>query len=853
MINAASTSVKIADKPRIRLAWAVDWRYARPGAGHRGVFRTLAAASKLQRASNGIKVNQQQRNAASPRTLDSPSRADAKVGLRRLPDAPGPGVGKPPVVANAQSAARSLFAALNQRDVSAVLSLLADDVQYENLGSSTVLRGRAAVGRFYLEALAALPEDAVFVLEGPGGPSTDPWVDDEAAGAGGPILQAGMAWRVELDGRVVPLSRGVGVYWADPRTGRLARIWDNPEHTVKQATPSLTSAAWDSPLLRGLGLAPVVMPAAVTVGSFLNNLGPGGGEAAVGGMAPTGNGGGGGGGLAGSVLSTLNRVMAFQSQGSVASGASSNRGSSSSSSGGVGGGGIVPGSGRGAVYRDHTRGQQVNGGGGRAVVAAAASAAAAGGGGGGAGSGVSAAAPKAQPGGGGSRPMRGSGAPASSSANAGGAAAAAAAPAARSGIAAAAGARSTNGAVLTSPTTTTTAVRNGSGGGSAAASGVRATVTAPPAAAAATATVSVVGARDVTALSSSGEAIRMRQLPEPTPTQLAKSTPTPTPTPTPGGASASVASSVASVDGGDNGTATTSSASTTAAATIAAATPALSQSTAAGTEAAAATTTTTTTTTTASAPSSCSSSSSSGRANSVSGGGGGGDSGNGGSGDGGVVSGSVDSGSGSDTDGGSGGGGGGGGPASLPFRPSASSSADLTGLWEKDPAASQVEEYESMLDVLELGGLQKVTARLIDGLDVRQDEQRFEVSFVTVVPFFRVTEKSRFGGLTSMMRRDLRSGRQTAQAEHIPGGVAVDMRWESPLAGSLKEEYVLSEEGAQMAVTSSIRIGARSAVATQVYRRSSRNKNDFLASKRSSYGSLEDVLKSQEKKYGKMK
>lgn len=42
-----------------------------------------------------------------------------------------------------------------------------------------------------------------------------------------------------------------------------------------------------------------------------------------------------------------------------------------------------------------------------------------------------------------------------------------------------------------------------------------------------------------------------------------------------------------------------------------------------------------------------------------------------------------------------------------------------------------------MLDVLELGGLQKVTARLIDGMNVQHDEERFEVGFVTVVPFFR--------------------------------------------------------------------------------------------------------------------
>ncbi len=44
----------------------------------------------------------------------------------------------------------------------------------------------------------------------------------------------------------------------------------------------------------------------------------------------------------------------------------------------------------------------------------------------------------------------------------------------------------------------------------------------------------------------------------------------------------------------------------------------------------------------------------------------------------------------------------------------------------------------------------------------------------------------------------------------------MDMSWGAPLAGSLREAYVASEDGSMMAVTSTIRIGARSAVATQV-------------------------------------
>lgn len=42
-----------------------------------------------------------------------------------------------------------------------------------------------------------------------------------------------------------------------------------------------------------------------------------------------------------------------------------------------------------------------------------------------------------------------------------------------------------------------------------------------------------------------------------------------------------------------------------------------------------------------------------------------------------------------------------------------------------------------------LGQLQRLTARLIDGLEMKQDTDMMSVSFLTVVPFFRVTERYR--------------------------------------------------------------------------------------------------------------
>lgn len=66
---------------------------------------------------------------------------------------------------------------------------------------------------------------------------------------------------------------------------------------------------------------------------------------------------------------------------------------------------------------------------------------------------------------------------------------------------------------------------------------------------------------------------------------------------------------------------------------------------------------------------------------------------------------------------------------------------NLSGLWERDASRSDTAGYERTLDVLQLSGLQKVTARLIDGIDIVQSESHYSVNFVTIVPFFRVTEK----------------------------------------------------------------------------------------------------------------
>jgi hypothetical protein len=71
-----------------------------------------------------------------------------------------------------------------------------------------------------------------------------------------------------------------------------------------------------------------------------------------------------------------------------------------------------------------------------------------------------------------------------------------------------------------------------------------------------------------------------------------------------------------------------------------------------------------------------------------------------------------------------------------------------------------------------------------------QTASKFIVNFVTVVPFFKVTEEVPLnGGSVQQRRRDLRQGRQTAAARTVSSpeqqGVLVEMGWGAPLQGEI--------------------------------------------------------------------
>ncbi|WIA20826.1 hypothetical protein OEZ85_005180 [Tetradesmus obliquus] len=194
---------------------------------------------------------------------------------------------------------------------------------------------------------------------------------------------------------------------------------------------------------------------------------------------------------------------------------------------------------------------------------------------------------------------------------------------------------------------------------------------------------------------------------------------------------------------------------------------------------------------------------------------------------------------------------------------------DFSGLWVKDAARSDLSGYEAMLDVLGLSGMQKVTARLIEGVEIQQTSSKFTVSFVTVVPFFKVTEEVPLNsGSTQQWRRDLRQGQQSAAARTVASaeqrGVLVEMAWGAPLAGTLTELYSLLPDGS-MTVTAETRIGSKQAKAPGAgsyakgaflfqelcwYQRTKRgnggSREAMFADSRRRNGSVGDVLRRQQ-------
>ena len=135
---------------------------------------------------------------------------------------------------------------------------------------------------------------------------------------------------------------------------------------------------------------------------------------------------------------------------------------------------------------------------------------------------------------------------------------------------------------------------------------------------------------------------------------------------------------------------------------------------------------------------------------------------------------------------------------------------------------------DALLTGLGLTGLQRETAkRLIEGLRVAVTPGGvLEVAYLTVVPFFQVTETFNLDGTaTTQRRRDLRPGSQSAVLAASASGsaLAVEITWPEPAGGCLVETYALAKGGKELVTTAQLMPagGGPVASATTVYTRTS--------------------------------
>jgi hypothetical protein len=169
---------------------------------------------------------------------------------------------------------------------------------------------------------------------------------------------------------------------------------------------------------------------------------------------------------------------------------------------------------------------------------------------------------------------------------------------------------------------------------------------------------------------------------------------------------------------------------------------------------------------------------------------------------------------------------------------------NLTGLWQKDPNRSQQAEYERCLDIWQISGMQKATARLIEGLEIVHNGSKFNVHHCTIIPQFKVTEAYDLTKPSKVMRRDLRSGQATAIADMLPdgSGIVLDVSFGLPFPGKLKEVYKLVSPG-EMHVTSTIYVGDQSAAVNQVYLlQTGLSKQELLKQSEKRNGSASQIL-----------
>lgn len=135
---------------------------------------------------------------------------------------------------NASEQVKTMYAAINRRDVESAIACVDQDCIYQDLNFSKPFEGRRAIAKMFADTLGRVPDDFEFVI------------DDIA----GDDLAAGLTWHVELGGISFPNTRGASFYRLSPASGLIVFGRDVVESPIKPGKVAFAIIKVVTPLAR---------------------------------------------------------------------------------------------------------------------------------------------------------------------------------------------------------------------------------------------------------------------------------------------------------------------------------------------------------------------------------------------------------------------------------------------------------------------------------------------------------------------------------------------------------------------------------------------------------------------------
>jgi hypothetical protein len=144
--------------------------------------------------------------------------------------------------------------------------------------------------------------------------------------------------------------------------------------------------------------------------------------------------------------------------------------------------------------------------------------------------------------------------------------------------------------------------------------------------------------------------------------------------------------------------------------------------------------------------------------------------------------------------------------------------AAFHGTWIKDAAAST--SMDAAMRLIHLNALMRQAVKLIKGVQLSIDEDRFKFGVFSAISWFKLNEFYPWSGeVAQNRRRDMRRGRANGRAQiSAKGTIQLQYSWDQPHAGYATDEFSIDEQD-RLRLATVVHVGGQTASYVQVYRR----------------------------------